>query len=144
MKYYYESKNKRNYFEGWYFKHSSNNLNISFIPSISVVNKEKKCFIQVISDTFSHTFEFPYSSFYASKKNLLIQIADNKFSIEGIILNLVDEKYQIKVNLTYSNIINIKKDIMGPFKYFPLMECKHNIFSMKHFVNGDISINNNC
>ena len=30
---------------------------------------------------------------------------------------------------------------MGPFKYLPLMECTHKIYSMKHLVNGVISIN---
>ena len=30
---------------------------------------------------------------------------------------------------------------MGPFKYLPKMECKHNIFSMNNQVNGKIIIN---
>lgn len=29
------------YFEGWYFKHSSKNFNISFIPGINIKNKKK-------------------------------------------------------------------------------------------------------
>ena len=29
---------------------------------------------------------------------------------------------------------------MGPFKYLPL-ECKHQIYSMRHYINGSLNIN---
>ena len=143
MKYYNGIKKSKNYFEGWFFKHSSKNLNIAFIPSISLVNKnEKKCYIQVICDSFSHTFEFPYADFSASKKTLFIKIGENEFSDNGIKVNLSDNKYQINANFTYESVLRVKKDIMGPFRFFPFMECKHGLYSMKHYVNGNISINN--
>lgn len=143
MKYYYGPRNKSNYFEGWYFKHSSKDINIAFIPSISVVNKhERKAFIQVICNAFTERFEFEYSDFKAKSKELYIKIKDNIFSDKGITLNLINDRYNIKVDLQYSSFLKIKNDIMGPFKYFPLMECVHKIYSMKHLVNGVITINN--
>lgn len=142
MKYFYGPKKKKNYFEGWYFKHTSKELNIAFIPSISIVNfKEKKSFIQVICDSFTERFEFPYSDFSAETKILNVKIKNNIFSSFGLNLNLKNEHYEIQVDLRYSAFLILSSDIMGPFKNLPQMECKHNIFSMKHFVNGIIKIN---
>jgi hypothetical protein len=142
MKYYFGPKQRKNYFEGWYFKHTSKNLNIAFIPSISIVNQyEKKAFIQVISNLFTERFEFDYSDFHAKANELHVQIKENIFSSSGIALHLTNEKWNIKVNLNYSSFTKLSKDIMGPFKHLPLMECKHNIFSMKHDVFGTVTIN---
>lgn len=142
MKYFFGPKNKKNYFEGWYFKHTSEHLNIAFIPSIAVVDNEKKAYIQVISNLFSECFEFSYDDFVAETKSLNIKIENNTFTEQGLNIDLKNDNFEIKGKLTYSDFLPLKYDIMGPFKYFPKMECKHNIFSMKHFVNGKISINN--
>lgn len=142
MKYFFGPKNRKNYFEGWYFKHTSENLKIAFIPSISIVDaKDKIAFIQVISNSFSERFEFAYEDFFSETKSLNIKINNNYFSSKGIDLNLKNENYNIKVDLKYSYFSPLKRDIMGPFKNLPKMECKHNIFSMKHYVNGIVTIN---
>ncbi|MGD9605492.1 MAG: tocopherol cyclase family protein [Bacilli bacterium] len=142
MQYYFGPKKKMNYFEGWYFKQTSQDLNIAFIPSISVVNKiDKKAFIQVISNMFTERFAFSYDEFSSQKNILSVKISNNTFSAEGLKLYLKNEHYEIIVNLIYSPFLQLKHDIMGPFKHLPKMECKHNIFSMKHLVNGQITIN---
>ena len=46
---YLTKRSNKNYFEGWYFKNSSNNNGISFIPGISISKNERKAFIQVIT-----------------------------------------------------------------------------------------------
>lgn len=143
MKYYNGSKRKKNYFEGWFFKHSSEDLNIAFIPSIAIVNKQKECYIQVITNTFSHTFHFPYPEFKACKHSLYIRIKNNIFCEKKVILNLKDDELTIIGELNYSDFTKLNKNIMGMFKNFPFMECKHDIFSIKHFVNGNIKINGN-
>ena len=142
MKYYFGPKKKKNYFEGWYFKHNSKDLNIAFIPSISIIHsKEKKSFIQVISNTFTERFEFSYDDFFSESKTLNIRIKNNTFSDQAINLNLKNENYNIKVDLKYLPFQTLNTDIMGPFKHLPKMECKHNVFSMKHLINGTITIN---
>lgn len=30
---------------------------------------------------------------------------------------------------------------MGPFRYVPFMQCRHSVFSMRHRVDGEVSIN---
>lgn len=143
MKYFFGPKNKKNYFEGWYFKHTSKNLNIAFIPSISITNStEKKAFIQVICNNFTERFDYNFDDFSSNTKSLNIKIKNNTFSDKSLNLNLKNKNYDIKVNLQYSPFLFLNSDIMGPFKHFPKMECKHNIFSMKHLINGSITINN--
>ena len=36
----------------------------------------------------------------------------------------------------------LKRKVMGPFRFIPFMECKHDIYSMHHKLDGSISINN--
>lgn len=142
MKYFFGPKKRKNYFEGWYFKHTSEDFNIAFIPSIAVVNNQKKAYIQVISNLFSECFEFSYDDFFAETDSLDIKIKNNTFSARGINIDLKNDKYEIIADINYSPFLTLKHDIMGPFKHFPFMECKHNVFSMKHLVNGKIIINN--
>jgi len=142
MRYFNGQKRGKNYFEGWYFKNNSDNLSISFIPSISNINNhEKKCYIQVITDTFSHTFEFPISDFSAEKNTLSIKINNNTFNESGINLNLEDDHYQILAELKFGPFLKLRNHIMGIFSLIPFMECNHNIISMRHVVNGKITIN---
>ena len=47
----------KDYFEGWYFKNTTKNDAISFIPGININGKERKAFIQVIT---------PYCSYFVN------------------------------------------------------------------------------
>ena len=140
----------KNYFEGWYFKHSSRNNSIAFIPGINISNKTKKAFIQVITNDLSFYIDYDIKDFYYSNNPFYIKIKDNFFSKEKININIIDEKQNIKIKgkITYSNNQNIKKtfyspNIMGPFSYLSFMECNHAILSMKNKLNGTLTINNN-
>lgn len=44
----------KNYFEGWYFKNTNHECGISFIPGINIDGKDRKAFIQVITNSSSH------------------------------------------------------------------------------------------
>ena len=58
-----KSNYKSNYFEGWYFKNVGKDINISFIPSISVNNGKQSCFIQVITKDSSYVIPYDIKSF---------------------------------------------------------------------------------
>ena len=51
--------------------------------------------------------------------------------------------FQAKVSgwLHFSDLHPIKYDIMGPFCFVPFMQCRHSVFSMRHRVDGELSIN---
>lgn len=141
-------KNNNYYFEGWYFKNSSDNFGISFIPGISINNSEKKSFIQVITNENSYFIDYDISEFRYCFSPFYIKIGENYFSENGIKIDICDKGQNIKINgkLEYSNIKNIKTNcanpnIMGPFSYVPNMECNHAIISMKNAIEGCIKIN---
>ncbi len=135
--------NKKGYFAGWYFKHQSKNYSISFIPGINInKNGDRFAFIQVITENSSYNINYDFHDFSISKDKNTIKIKDNIFSLSGIIVNIKNENINIKGKLTYRDITKIKGNIMGPFSYFPFMECVHGILSLNHSVEGDLIVNN--
>ena len=67
-----------------------------------------------------------------------MKIIDDKefiFSIKQKDVTLVGK-------LFLGNLNPLKKKVMGPFSYVPFMECRHDIYSMYHEVQGEIIINN--
>lgn len=136
-------KNKKNFFEGWYFKHQSKDMNIAFIPGINISKGGMKyAFIQVITKDNSYNINYDFKDFSISQDKSIIKIKDNIFSTKGLILNIKNKDINIKGRLVYSDITPIKGDIMGPFAYFPFMECVHGVLSVNHKVNGSLFINN--
>jgi len=142
-------KTNEQYFEGWYFKNTNDKTGISFIPGININEKEKKAFIQIITNESSyfvnydiHDFEFSYNPFY-------IKIGNNFFSKDKIHIDIKDEIQNLMVygDIEYYDSTNIETsflnpNIMGPFSYIPFMECNHAILNMKSKANGFINMNN--
>ena len=136
-------KNKRSFFEGWYFKHQSKDGSIAFIPGINITKDGTKySFIQVITKDKSYNINYDFKDFSISQDKLTIKIKDNIFSTKRVILNIRNKNIIIKGRLVYSDITPLKSDIMGPFSYFPFMECVHGVLSLNHKVNGSLFINN--
>lgn len=146
----YLNKNKNvNYFEGWYFKNTINDFSIAFIPGINIDSKNKKAFIQIITNNSSYFIDYDIKDFKYNKKPFYIKIGKNIFSKKYVYLNIFDKKQNIKINgfLNYEKNRNIKTNflnpnIMGPFSYIPFMECNHAILSMQNKIYGLIYINN--
>lgn len=155
----YLDLNKR-YFEGWYFKNTSNNNGISFIPGINIEGKNiektnlqgesKKAFIQVITNNESYFVNYNIEDFKFNFDPFYIKIKNNIFSKEGLKIDISDNEQNLKINgeIKYTNSKNISvsainPNIMGPFSYIPFMECNHAILSMQNTVTGSININNN-
>jgi tocopherol cyclase len=136
--------NKENKFEGYYFKHVSDEMIISFIVGVSTFIDDKHCFIQVIRNNpnSSHYFRFKYEDFNLTnnEEGFHISIMNNFFSFERLVVNLVDAEIQINTNIEYDGLTKLKKPIMGPYRHFPYMECNHGIVSMFHDVYGYMKI----
>lgn len=140
---------KKNYFEGWYFKNTSNDYSISFIPGISINKEEQIAFIQVITKDSSYFVEYSLDDFCFCHKPFYIKIKNNFFSKEKINIDIEDKtnNLEIKGCLNYSDILNIKTslfnpNIMGPFSYIPFMECNHAIIAMNCKISGTLTFNN--
>lgn len=131
---------KKDYFKGWYFKCSSKNKTIAFIPAFHSRNNNETASLQIITDKNSYNLSFPFLEY--SEKPLYIRIGNNVFSENGIIINIKSDKLTVKGNLQFGKFSPIGYDIMGPFKYIPFMQCRHSVYSMRHQVSGNLTINN--
>jgi hypothetical protein len=143
---------KRHYFEGWYYKIISADLQtrFAFIPGISLDNKTNTshAFIQVFNGITldMQYFRFPITSFKASPSFLDVQIGNSAFSLDHIRLDIDQDNYQISGDIELKNIIPWPKPsfgwgIMGPFAYIPFMECRHDLVSMNHELRGHLKHN---
>ena len=112
----------KNRFFGKYYKFISDDNHV-FACIISTANEGDM--LQIITDSGSFYINDPHS----------IKVDNNE-----LIFNVNQEDISITGRLLLSDYHPLKKKVMGPFTYLPL-ECKHDIYSMKHQVNGTLLIN---
>ncbi len=129
----------RSYFCGWYFRCQSDCQTFAVIPSVHQTKTSKYCAIQLITDTQSFHTSFPFSEF--QKQGNGIRISGNHFGKEGFSLDMHTPDLHAAGFVHFGDLTPIRYDIMGPFRYMPLMQCRHSVFSMRHIVNGELSIN---
>jgi tocopherol cyclase len=143
---------KKNYFEGWYYKHVSADLNhvYSFIPGVSLNPVNPHSFIQIINGISGETkyISYPLDSFTWDKERLYLKIGDSVFTEKYVDLNISIDNFFVRGHVDYKNIIKYQSSlfspgIMGWYSFVPYMECKHGIVSVNHDLNGNISINRN-
>ena len=133
---------KKNYFKGWYFKQMNNKASIAFIPAYHIDDKGVlTASLQVITENKAYNLSFEKEDFEFNQP-LNIKIGNNIFSDKGIFLDINTEEIRVKGELTFTKMITPIKDIMGPFKYLPFMQCRHGVISLAHNVNGALLFNN--
>ncbi len=141
--------NKKNYYEGWYFKYISNDGSVSFacIPGISLNKHDPHAFIQIYlsiqGKLETYYIRYLVDAFSYHPKKMLISIGASTFSKEEIILDIQDESLTLQGHLMHQHLTPLKTtwispNIMGPLAYLPMMETKHGIISMRHIVTGSL------
>lgn len=142
---------EKNYFEGWYFKHVSHNLQdvYSFIPGVSLNEYDSHAFIQVINGITGKSDYIRYSldEFKWDRKRLFLTIGDSVFTENHIKLMIKNDTIKVEGHLSYRNNVKYPRSlfspgIMGWYSFVPFMECKHGIISVNHDVKGSIKVNN--
>ena len=109
-------------FFGIYYKHQSIN---GYVIAIIVSRSNEGDMIQVITN----------------EKSYLIKNREQiKVSVKGIDFNVHQDDLNIVGNIKYGQLLKPKKDIMSYYRYLPI-ECKHQIYSMYHEINGTLLIN---
>lgn len=143
------SLKKKNYFEGWYFKHVSADTGNAFavIPGISV-SGDSHSFIQYVDGNSGKTSYFRYETgdFEFNRNEFEIQIGKSQFSANGISLDLNNSDFSVLGEISYSEISRLPKSIlmpgiMGWYSYVPGMECNHEVVSVNHKLSGSLRIN---
>ncbi|MDD3347826.1 tocopherol cyclase family protein [Oscillibacter sp.] len=110
-------------FEGWYFKHQCPADTVAFIPG----RAESGAFLQVLSKSCSRRFDLPE----IPVENGVILAGGCTFSKAGCRIDLPGISGEIR----YQNLTELRSDIMGPFRHFP-MQCRHGVLSMAHDLDG--------
>lgn len=127
------------YFKGWYFKCSTQNKTIAFIPAYHYSNNKKTASLQIITD--NKAINIPFDTLEYRENPLHVKIGNCAFSHEGIILDFKDDGLTLKGKLYFEKLSPIRYDIMGPFKFVPFMQCRHSVYSMCHKIGGEIKVN---
>lgn len=73
------------YFKGWYFKCSTKDKTIAFIPACHYSNNKKSASLQIITD--DKVFNIPFEKLEYQENPLYVKIGNCVFSHERIILN---------------------------------------------------------
>ncbi len=143
---------RKNYFEGWYFKLVSEDLDhvYSFIPGVSLTRDDPHAFIQVINgDTGESDYIcYPVDEFKWNTNSLYLKTGSSVFTDKYIDLDINSRQFNIKGHIGFSNRIKYPKKILSPgimgwYSFVPFMECKHGIVSVYHDLAGSLSVNNN-
>lgn len=107
-------------------------------------------FIQIITKDNSYFLSYSFQDFSFSNSPFFIKIANNFFSLDEINIDINDSFHMLNIegNIHFSNRTSISSNlftpnIMGPFSYFPSMECNHAVLSMKSNVSGSLHFNDN-
>jgi tocopherol cyclase len=149
---YHGEKVTTDFFEGWYFKHVSqeHGFNFALIPGISKSKEDPHAFIQLFITPMMiiKYFRFDSSDFHITNDPFTVTIKNNSFYFKEINVNLKDGDFTFATNLKYHNLTPIQQstfspNIMGPFSYLPKMECNHGVISMHHFIKGNVTFLNN-
>ena len=120
------------YFEGWYYKHHANGKSLALIPG----RASDHAFVQVVTAARAYHIAYPLSAY---RTDGILQVGDNIFSCAGIKLDIRHPELTLSGEVTYSGLVPIPGDIMGPFRHFP-MECRHGILSMNHSLHGTLTL----
>lgn len=128
------------YFEGLYFKQQNENDVLAVIPSLHTdENKNHFASLQIITNDFSYRIKFSGCRFRRSP--FLFSAGENIFTLKGFRLNCALPNLKVNGAVSFKNLTPPKSDIMGPFRFLPLMQCRHSVFSTGHDVDGFININ---
>ena len=112
----------KNHFFGKYYKFISND-GYTFALIVSTANEGDM--LQLVTPTKGYFIDDAKS----------VCITDNVIDID-----INQDDISLKGRLELGELHPLDKKVMGPFSYLP-MECRHEIYSMYHTVNGSVLLN---
>ncbi len=141
----FHSRHGRPFFEGWYFKQVSDSAAFSVIPGVFFgTDGNDAAFIQLIFGEPPQSFfiPFPIDKFRYEPDQFIVSIGNNHFSSHKVLLDIGE--IGLFATLYYSGHVQLRRSflnptIMGPFSYLPAMQCRHEVLSLSHRVNGCVT-----
>lgn len=139
--------NRSGYFEGWYFKSVSRDEDAAcaVIPGVSLPREREKAhaFVQFsrAGEGKSSFFRYRLSEFSADRKTFAVAIGNNRFSLDGIRLDIDQGGESLRAELSFRGIhpwpvTRLSPGAMGWYAFVPGMECYHDVLSFDHAIEG--------
>lgn len=125
----------RRYFEGWYLKHQSETESLALIPSYHydrTALPPGPCKSSPRSGP--GRYRFPTSA--SGGRPMQFTLGENQFSARGCTLRLDTPELSLDGSLGYGPLAPPPRDVMGPFRFVPGLQCRHSVFSLGHSVTG--------
>lgn len=142
MNNYHGKGRSSNYFEGWYVRLVGDDGVLAFIPGISMgENGKKQAFVQVLSSEKSSFVPYPVTSFSCALYDPAVKVEESLFTEKGVSVSIHTKSLDCEGLVRYGPLTPLQYDIMGPFCLLPLMQCHHQVISMRHSLSGSIKIN---
>ena len=134
------------YFKGWYFKHQNpQGQTLALIPAFHIDRESRRTVsLQVISRDQAWWLEYPETQLQISRQPFQVQIGRSGFGSQGIDLHIQRDGLSLCGALRYGPFTALQSDIMGPFRFFPGMQCSHGVISMGHSLSGTMELNGEC
>lgn len=141
--YYHCAARRAPYFEGWYLKcQTRDGKALALIPALHIDSAgQRGASLQVLSDSGSCWLEYPAQEFRACEDRFCIHMGPNLFSYQDIWLDVEQKGLSLHGTLHNGLFKALRSDIMGPFRFFPGMECVHGVISMGHPLDGALRLN---
>ena len=134
----------RNYFGGWYFKCQNANQTLSVIPAYHVTGGKPSSSVQIIND--EGTWNVPYSALDCrrSADGFTMRVGGSRFGQTSVRLSVHTPDCTAEGFLKFGVLTPVHYDIMGPFRFVPFLECRHDVRSLYHTVTGTVTVNGVC
>jgi hypothetical protein len=142
MRGFYGLDETKSYFEGFYFKQTSEKNTVAVIPALHADQSGRRfASVQVITDDVSGFVRFPMEKFESGENRFFFRIGKCVFRENGLEVSLRTNALDVSGRLVFGPFEELKSPIMGPFEYVPNMQCRHRVVSMCHSVFGALTVN---
>ncbi|HWS29503.1 MAG TPA: hypothetical protein VN512_05235 [Clostridia bacterium] len=142
MRGFYGIGETKNYFEGFYFKQTSEKSTVAVIPALHADQSGRRfASVQVITDEVSGFVRFPMERFEASESLFFFRMGKCVFRENGLEMSLRTNALEVSGRLVFGPFEALSSSIMGPFEHVPNMQCRHRVVSMFHSVFGTLTVN---
>lgn len=134
----------RNYFSGWYFKCQNAKQTLSVIPAYHVTGGKPSSSVQIIND--EGAWNIPYSALDCrrSADGFTMRVGGSRFGQTSVRLSVHTPDCTAEGFLKFGALTPVHYDIMGPFRFVPFLECRHDVRSLYHTVTGTVTVNGVC
>ena len=129
----------KEFFKGWYFKCCGPQGSVALIPAVHRDGRGETASLQILTEgaAYSHEAAVPPDG----GRTLPVEMGDCFFSRKGIRLQIQEEGLCAWGMLHFRELTPLWYPIMGPFRFVPFLPCCHQVYSMHHRVDGEITVN---